>query len=86
MPLPQTKEQKCKILVLWFFVKQGGATEVYESGHLCTLHYKGGCFLCIIPQNTYRGRGEIGGVYFNCFCVGRVPDPTSHFLPTSFCM
>ncbi len=22
--------------------------------------------------------------FYNCFCVGRVPDPTSHFLPTSF--
>ena len=24
--------------------------------------------------------------FYYCFCVGRVPDPTSHFLPTSFCM
>jgi hypothetical protein len=23
---------------------------------------------------------------FFFFCIGRVPDPTSHFLPTSFCM
>jgi hypothetical protein len=22
--------------------------------------------------------------FYYCFCVGRVPDPTSHFLPTSF--
>jgi hypothetical protein len=22
--------------------------------------------------------------FLNCFCVGRVPDPTPHFLPTSF--
>jgi hypothetical protein len=23
---------------------------------------------------------------YNCVCTGRVPDPTSLFLPTSFCM
>jgi hypothetical protein len=41
----------------------GEAMERYESGHLCTLCYKGGCFLCIRPQSTYWGRGEIGEVY-----------------------
>ncbi len=25
-------------------------------------------------------------IYNNCVCTGRVPDPTSLFLPTSFCM
>ncbi len=43
-------------VVLW---KQGEATEGHESGHLSTLYYKGGCFLCIRPESTCRGRVEI---------------------------
>ncbi len=35
---------------------------------------------------TTRTAGTTGNLFFylNFVCVGRVPDPTSHFLPTSF--
>jgi hypothetical protein len=35
-------------------------------------------------QNTLRIQG--GFFLNNCVCTGKVPDPTSLFLPTSFCM
>jgi hypothetical protein len=33
-----------------------------------------------------RNAGLLDILFFYCFCVGRVFDPTSYFLPTSFCM
>ncbi len=43
-------------------------------------------FACLAtPLSTHR----VGRKLFNnnnCVCTGRVPDPTSLFLPTSFCM
>jgi hypothetical protein len=42
------------------------------------------CLLEAATMGERTGRAKLINFFFNCFCVGRVPDPTSHFLPTSF--
>ncbi len=54
-------------------VKVGELTLIVETlGHKLT--------------SSQEARADFFSFFINCFCVGRVPDPTSHFLPTSFCM
>ncbi len=41
---------------------------------------------CVSVSEPYSFCPDPGLFCNNCVCTGRVPDPTSLFLPTSFCM